>query len=116
MRKPTPFARNDGDSVRRNAVRQYVSSLSQPLPRSRRSEPLSGPLGSTASSIRVFLDVVRPRITLLRLGHTHDFSQPTAVDGSFFNSIAHTAWALWSTEQPAVKLHLHFSVFEGAPR
>ena len=34
----------------------------------------------------------------------------------FFNSIAHTAWALWSTEQPAAKLHLHFSVFEGAPR
>jgi len=40
----------------------------------------------------------------------------TAVDGSYFNSIAHTAWALWSTEQPAAKLHLHFSVFEGAPR
>ena len=40
----------------------------------------------------------------------------TAVDGSYFNSIAHTAWALWSSEQPAAKLHLHFSVFEGAPR
>lgn len=40
----------------------------------------------------------------------------TVVDGSYFNSIAHTAWALWSTEQPAAKLHLHFSVFEGVPR
>jgi len=40
----------------------------------------------------------------------------TTVDGSYFNSIAHTAWALWSTEQPAAKLHLHFSVFEGVPR
>jgi hypothetical protein len=39
----------------------------------------------------------------------------TAVDGSFFNSIAHTSWALWSTNQPAAKLHLHFSVFENAP-
>lgn len=28
----------------------------------------------------------------------------TAVDGSYFNSIAHTAWVLWSPEQPAAKL------------
>jgi hypothetical protein len=40
----------------------------------------------------------------------------TAVDGSFFNSIAHTSWALWSTNQPAAKLHLHFSIFENSPR
>lgn len=41
----------------------------------------------------------------------------TSVDGSYFIfCIAHTAWALCSTEQPAVMLHLHFSVFEGAPR
>lgn len=40
----------------------------------------------------------------------------TAVDGSYFNSIARTAWALWSPEQPAAKLHLHFSVFEAVPR
>ena len=39
----------------------------------------------------------------------------TAIDGSFFNSIAHTSWALWSTNQPAAKLNLHFSVFENAP-
>ena len=39
----------------------------------------------------------------------------TAVDGSFFNSTAHTSWALRSTNQPAAKLHLHFSVFENAP-
>ena len=39
----------------------------------------------------------------------------TAVDGSFFNSTAHTSWALRSTNQPASKLHLHFSVFENSP-
>jgi len=40
----------------------------------------------------------------------------TAVGGSFFNSIADTSWALWSTNQPAAMLHLHFSVFENSPR
>jgi hypothetical protein len=40
----------------------------------------------------------------------------TAVDGSYFKSIAHTAWALWSPGQPKAKLHLHFSVFDAVPR
>jgi hypothetical protein len=40
----------------------------------------------------------------------------TAVDESLFNSIAHTSWALRSTNQPAAKLHLHFSIFEYSPR
>lgn len=41
----------------------------------------------------------------------------TAVDGSIFPAIARTAWALWQDDQHrGVKLHLHFGVFEGAPR
>ena len=40
----------------------------------------------------------------------------TAVDGSFFSSIAATAWALRGPGQPAAKLHLHFSVFDSVPR
>ena len=40
----------------------------------------------------------------------------TAVDGSFFSSIAHTAWAFRGPGQPAAKLHLHFSVFDSVPR
>lgn len=41
----------------------------------------------------------------------------TAVDGSVFQAVSRTAWALWQDEQHrGVKLHLHFSVFEGVPR
>lgn len=41
----------------------------------------------------------------------------TAVDGSIFSAIARTTWALWQDEQHrGVKLHLHFSVFDGVPR
>jgi hypothetical protein len=41
----------------------------------------------------------------------------TAVDGSIFQAVSRTAWALWQDEQHrGVKLHLHFSVFEGVPR
>jgi hypothetical protein len=41
----------------------------------------------------------------------------TAVDGSIFAAVSRTAWALWQDEQHrGVKLHLHFSVFEGVPR
>ena len=41
----------------------------------------------------------------------------TAVDGSIFQALSRAAWALWQDEQHrGVKLHLHFSVFEGVPR
>lgn len=41
----------------------------------------------------------------------------TAVDGSIFQAVSRTVWALWQDEQHrGVKLHLHFSVFEGVPR
>ena len=41
----------------------------------------------------------------------------TAVDGSIFQAVSRTAWALWQDKQHrGVKLHLHFSVFEGVPR
>lgn len=41
----------------------------------------------------------------------------TAVDGSVFRAVSRTAWALWRDDQHrGVKLHLHFSVFEGVPR
>lgn len=41
----------------------------------------------------------------------------TAVDGSIFQAVSQTAWALWQDEQHrGVKLHLHFSVFEAVPR
>lgn len=40
----------------------------------------------------------------------------TAVDGSIFQAVSRTAWALWQDEQHrGVKLHLHFAVFEGVP-
>jgi hypothetical protein len=41
----------------------------------------------------------------------------TAVDGSIFPAVSSTMWALWQDEQHrGIKLHLHFSVFEGVPR
>jgi hypothetical protein len=41
----------------------------------------------------------------------------TAVDGSIFQAVSRTVWALWQDEQHrGVKLHLHFAVFEGVPR
>lgn len=41
----------------------------------------------------------------------------TAVDGSIFQAVSGTLWALWQDEQHrGVKLHLHFSVLEGVPR
>jgi hypothetical protein len=41
----------------------------------------------------------------------------TAVDGSVFSAVSRTAWALWQDKQHrGIKLHLHFSVFEGVPR
>jgi hypothetical protein len=41
----------------------------------------------------------------------------TAVDGSIFPAVMRTAWALWQDdEHRAIKLHLHFGVFEGVPR
>lgn len=41
----------------------------------------------------------------------------TAVDGSIFQAVSRTAWALWQDQQHrGVKLHLHFAVFEGVPR
>jgi hypothetical protein len=41
----------------------------------------------------------------------------TAVDGSIFHAVSRAAWALWQDdEHRGVKLHLHFSVFEGVPR
>ena len=41
----------------------------------------------------------------------------TAVDGSVFQAVSRTAWALWQDERHrGIKLHLHFSVFEGVPR
>ena len=40
----------------------------------------------------------------------------TAVDGSIFQAVSRTVWALWQDEQHrGVKLHLHFAVFEGVP-
>lgn len=41
----------------------------------------------------------------------------TAVDGSIFQAVSRTTWALWQdARHRAAKLHLHFSVLEGVPR
>lgn len=37
----------------------------------------------------------------------------TAVDGSVFRGLSRMAWALWTSQHRAVKLHLHFDVLRG---
>ena len=64
----------------------------------------------------IMRELANQAIPLLPSSDAQALKNLTAVDGSYFNSIAHTAWALWSSEQPAAKLHLHFSVFDGVPR
>jgi hypothetical protein len=64
----------------------------------------------------IMRELANQAVPLLPSADAQALKNLTAVDGSYFNSIAHTAWALWKTEQPAAKLHLHFSVFEGVPR
>ena len=64
----------------------------------------------------IMRELAKQAIPLLPRADVEALENLTAVDGSFFNSIAHTSWALWSSQQPAAKLHLHFSVFECAPR
>ncbi len=64
----------------------------------------------------IMKELANQAIPLLPSSDAQALKNLTAVDGSYFNSIAHTAWALWSTDQPAAKLHLHFSVFDGVPR
>lgn len=39
----------------------------------------------------------------------------TAVDGSIFRGLSRMAWALWTSKNRAVKLHLHFDVLKGVP-
>lgn len=39
----------------------------------------------------------------------------TAVDGSFFRGLSRMAWALWTSQNQGVKLHLHFDVLKGVP-
>lgn len=39
----------------------------------------------------------------------------TAVDGSIFRGLSRMAWALWTSQNRAVKLHLHFDVLKGVP-
>jgi hypothetical protein len=39
----------------------------------------------------------------------------TAVDGSVFRGLSRMAWALWTSQNRAVKLHLHFDVLKGVP-
>lgn len=39
----------------------------------------------------------------------------TAVDGSIFRGLSRMAWALWTSQHNAVKLHLHFDVLKGVP-
>ena len=64
----------------------------------------------------IMRELAMQAIPLLPNSDAKGLENLTAVDGSYFNSIAHTAWALWSSEQPAAKLHLHFAVFDGVPR
>lgn len=39
----------------------------------------------------------------------------TAVDGSIFRGLSRMAWALWTSQNRAVKLHLHFDVLKAVP-
>lgn len=64
----------------------------------------------------ILKELAQQAIPLLAPADANALKNLTAVDGSFFNSIGHTSWALWSSCQPAAKLHLHFSVFECTPR
>lgn len=56
-------------------------------------------------------------LPLLKGREAEELRGLTAVDGSIFDAVSRTAWALWQDEQHrGVKLHLHFGVFEGVPR
>lgn len=65
---------------------------------------------------QIMRELASKAMPLLPQSEANALKNLTAVDGSYFNSIAKTAWALWSPDQPAAKLHLHFSVFDGVPR
>jgi hypothetical protein len=82
-------------------------------------------LGSLSEASRVFdAQLLRPILAELaqRLGplpgksEAVALAQLTAVDGSLFAALPKMAWALWNYDhKKAVKLHLHFEVFTGAP-
>jgi hypothetical protein len=82
-------------------------------------------LGSLSEAARVFdAQLLRPIMAELaqRLGplpgqrEAEALAQLTAVDGSLFAALPKMAWALWNyKDKKAVKLHLHFEVFTGAP-
>jgi len=56
-------------------------------------------------------------LPLLKGREAEELRGLTAVDGSIFQAVSRAAWALWQDEQHrGVKLHLHFGVFEAAPR
>ena len=64
----------------------------------------------------IMKELAERAIPLLPPADANALKNLTAVDGSFFNSIGHTTWALWSSAQPAAKMHLHLSVFDSVPR
>ena len=82
-------------------------------------------LGSLNEAARVFdgellepiLEELVARTLPLKTGREAETLRGlTAVDGSIFPGLSRMAWALWSPEVLAVKLHLHFDVLKGVPR
>lgn len=82
-------------------------------------------LGSLSEAARVF-DAQRLRPMMAELAQqlgplpgkreAEALAQLTAVDGSLFAALPKMAWALWNyDDKKAIRLHLHFEVFTGAP-
>lgn len=81
-------------------------------------------LGSLHEASRVFdAQLLEPilaelvsQILPLKTGREADALRGlTAVDGSFFRGLSRMAWALWTSQNQGVKLHLHFDVLKGVP-
>jgi hypothetical protein len=81
-------------------------------------------LGSLSEASRVFDPTLLRDIIgalaqqALPLAHGHEAEALrglTAVDGTVLAALPKMAWALWRTEERALKMHLHFDVLKGVP-
>jgi hypothetical protein len=81
-------------------------------------------LGSLSEASRVFDPTLLRDIIgelaqqALPLAHGHQAEALrglTAVDGTVLAALPKMAWALWRTEERALKMHLHFDVLKGVP-
>ncbi len=81
-------------------------------------------LGSLSEASRVFDpallrqiigDLARQALPLAQGREAEALRGLTAVDGTVLAALPKMAWALWRTEERALKMHLQFDVFKGVP-